>query len=397
MEILFKKHIEKVQNTKTTFVRDLTKEILWDERLIGIKGQRGTGKTTLLLQHIKQNFKPDGSNLYVSLDDIYFSKNNLVSLVDDFVKNGGAYLFLDEVHRYNNWAQEIKNIYDDYPNLNVVFTGSSILHISAAKADLSRRAMIYQLSGLSFREYLNFHLNMKFESYSLSEILSNHIDIAMEITKKIKPVKYFKMYLESGYFPFFKEYPNTYLHRVGEIINLIIDIDLAVFKNFNQINLRKIKQLLYIIAQSVPFKPNIKKLSERIVISRNTLVSYLHYLNEAKIINSLFSDTFGISILQKPDKIYLENSNFIYALENKLPNTGNIRETFFMNQLSYKNKVTYSKNADFTVNDKYIFEIGGKYKTQKQIAGISNSYIAADNIEFGFRNKIPLWLFGFLY
>ncbi|MBC8487157.1 MAG: ATP-binding protein [Bacteroidetes bacterium] len=397
MENLFKKHIEKVQITKTTFIRDLTNEIFWDERLIGIKGQRGTGKTTLLLQYIKQNFKPDGTNLYVSMDDLYFSENRLVDLVDDFVKNGGTYLFLDEVHRYKNWAQEIKNIYDDYPGLNIVFTGSSILHISTAKADLSRRAMIYQMTGLSFREYLNFILKLDFNTYSLSEILSDHVDIAMEITKKTKPIKYFKTYLESGYFPFFKEYPKTYLQRVEEIINLIIDIDLFVLKDFNQISIGKIKQLLYIIAQSSPFKPNIKKLSERIGINRNTLVTYLHYLNEAKIINSLFSDTFGIGALQKPDKIYLENPNFIYALENEKPNIGNIRETFFMNQLSYKHKVTHSKQTDFAVNNKYIFEVGGKYKTNRQIAGTDNSYIAADDIEYGFRNKIPLWLFGFLY
>lgn len=397
MEALFKKQIRKINTVSLKFTRSLKKEIYWDDRLIGIKGQRGVGKTTLLLQHIKKTFGYSNKCLYVSLDDIYFSANTIVELAEKFVISGGTHLFLDEVHKYKNWSQEIKNIYDDFPGLHIVFTGSSLLEILNARADLSRRAIMYYLQGLSFREFLNYSLKIDFDVYALDEILKNHKNISIEISNKIKPFEYFKKYLSIGYFPFFIDNDKNYFDRIQEIINMILEIELPVNKALSLASISKIKLLLYIISQSTPFKPNISKLSQRIGISRNTFLTYIFYLNEAKIINNIYSSVHGISKLQKPEKIFLENTNFIIALADTIPSKGNIRETFFLNQLLAKHKVTYPKQGDFLVDNKYLFEVGGKNKTQKQIAGIENAYIAADNIEYGYKNTIPLWLFGFLY
>ena len=397
METLFKKHVRKIDAVSIKFSRSLKKEIYWDDRLIGIKGQRGVGKTTLLLQHIKQTFGFSNKCLYASLDDIYFSANTIVDLAENFVMSGGTHLFLDEVHKYKNWSQEIKNIYDDFPGLQIVFTGSSLLEILNARADLSRRAMMYYLQGLSFREFLNFSLKTAFDIYTLDEIIKNQQKLSIEISNKIKPVEHFKKYLSNGYFPFFIDSAKNYFDRIEEIINMILEIELPVNKALSLASISKIKLLLYIISQATPFKPNVSKLSQRIGISRNTFLTYLFYLNEAKIINNLYSSVHGISKLQKPEKIFLENTNFIIALADTTPSIGNIRETFFLNQLSAKHKITYPKAGDFLVDGKYLFEIGGKDKSQKQILGIKNAYIAADDIEYGYKNKIPLWLFGFLY
>jgi len=397
MEKLFAKSLQKINNTSLSFTRSIVDEIYWDDKLIGIKGQRGVGKTTLLLQYLKRNFKQDRTNLYISLDDIYFSENKLTELVDSFVKTGGEILFIDEVHKYEGWSQEIKNFYDDYADLKIVFTGSSLLKILNARADLSRRAMVYDMQGLSFREFLNFSLKTEFSAYPLSEILDNHFEITVEINKKIKPLKYFSEYLKNGYFPFFKTYKQNYLKRTEEIINIVLEVELPSQRALNIGSVKKLKQLLYIISQSVPFKPNISKLSERIGISRNTLASYFKYLDDAKITRNLHSGNKGISDLQKPEKIYLENPSFVYALGEEHENVGNLRETFFINQISKKHNVVYTKTGDFYLDNKYTFEIGGKNKTSKQIAGIKDAFIVADEIEYGFNNKIPLWLFGFLY
>lgn len=397
MEKLFLKHRKKINLTDLKFVRKASEQIHWKDRLIGIKGARGVGKTTLILQYIKSNFDFGNDNLYVSLDDVYFSGNRLIDFTENFVKNGGKYLFLDEVHRYKNWAQELKNIYDDFPELNVVFTGSSILDIVKAKADLSRRAVIYKMQGLSFREYLLFSKNISFDAYSLEDILQNHEQIADLISSKIKPLPELKHYLQSGFYPFFTEFPETYHLRLEQVLNLVLEIDIPAMKSINTEGIIKLKQLLYIISRSVPFKPNIKKLSEKTGISRNSLVYYLNYLEEANILHLLHKDTHGVSLLQKPEKIYLNNSNLIHTLSAESSDTGNERETFFINQLSESHIVTYSDKSDFMVDNKFTFEIGGKNKTGKQIKDIEHSYIAADNIEHGYKNKIPLWLFGFLY
>jgi predicted AAA+ superfamily ATPase len=398
MEELVEKFRFKLNHTSTDFVRSLGNDINWNARLIGVKGARGVGKTTMLLQHIKMNLaKVLDKTLYVSLDSIWFTNNTLVDLADDFVKKGGEFLFLDEVHRYDNWSQELKNIYDDYPMLKVVFTGSSLLEILNARADLSRRAITYTMQGLSFREYLSIETGQYFHPLTLESILNNHSTESALITAKVKPLQYFDAYLKQGYYPFYKEELNLYVPRLEEVINMMLEIELPLLRGLDLAYVHKIKQLLLIISESVPFVPNVSKLSGKIGIARSSLLLYFHYLAEIGLTVNLFKESGGISKLQKPLKVYLENSNLMYALSPKAVNTGNRRETFFANQLGYKHKIMYSDSGDFFVDEKYVFEIGGRDKSKKQIAAIENSFIAADDIEYGFQNKIPLWLFGFLY
>jgi predicted AAA+ superfamily ATPase len=399
MEELFEKYLQKLNYTSVDFVRGIMKEINWNARLVGIKGARGVGKTTLLLQYIKLklNTEQPASILYVSLDNIWFSNNSLTGLAETFVKTGGKYLFLDEVHKYSNWAQELKNIYDDFPELKVVFTGSSLLEILNARADLSRRSIIYHMQGLSYREYLGLNHQIYLDSFPLTDILENHISLSKNITEKIKPLQYFSNYLKYGYFPYFKEIPELYFIRLQEVINMMLEIELPLLRGVDLAYVTKIKQLLLIISESALFIPNVSKLSEKIVINRSTLLLYLHYLEEIGLANNLFKDSGGMSKLQKPSKIFLENSNLMYALAPEHTNIGNVRETFFTNQLTYHHKINYSEKADFLINEKYIFEVGGKDKNKSQIKDLKNAFIVSDNIEFGFGNKIPLWLFGFMY
>ncbi len=398
MRLLFEKQERLLQNTPTDFVRSIMKEIDWNLQLIGIKGARGVGKSTLLLQYIKLHLSHKTDKvLYVSLDNLWFANKSIYDLADRFVKLGGEHLFLDEVHKYNNWATEIKNIYDDFPNLKIVFTGSSLLQILNARADLSRRAIVYTMQGLSYREFLNFETGSDYESIKLPELLKNHIDITRNINSTIRPLAHFNDYLQYGYFPFYKESKDLYSYRLTEILNMIIEIELPQLRKVEVAYIPKIKELLLIIAESVPFIPNVSKLSHKIKINRNTLVQYLYFLEESGITKQLVKNSFGISKLQKPQKIYLENTNFSYAIAPDNTNAGNLRETFFFNQLAYRHKVTYTAETDFKVDNKYYFEIGGKNKSRKQIQTLDNAYIVADDIEYGYQNKIPLWLFGFLY
>lgn len=398
MEDLFEKYQQKLNFTSTDFVRSIMNEINWNSRLIGIKGARGIGKTTLILQYIKLNLSHEIENtLYVTLDNIWFSNHSLIDLVDYFVKRGGKNLFLDEVHKYPNWSQELKNIYDDFPALKVVFTGSSLLEILNARADLSRRANVYQMQGLSFREYLSIETGVDMEMYSLKTILENHLEISNAIASKIKPLHYFENYLKIGYYPFYKENPDWYFISINEIVNLMLEIELPQLRGVDLAYIHKMKQLLLIISESVPFVPNVSKLSEKIGINRATLLLYIHYLEEIGLTLNLFKEAGGISKLQKPDKIFLENSNLMFALSPKQVNIGNVRETFFANQLNHKHKITYVAQSDFLVDGNYVFEIGGKNKKKKQIKNMENAFVAADNIEFGYKNTIPIWLFGFLY
>ncbi|MDI6046649.1 ATP-binding protein [Flavobacterium yafengii] len=398
MEELAEKYRLKLSYITTNFVRSLGSDINWNARLIGIKGARGVGKTTMLLQHIKLSLADElDKTLYVTLDSIWFSNHTLVDLADDFVKKGGEYLFLDEVHKYSNWSQELKNIYDDYPMLKVVFTGSSLLEILNARADLSRRAIIYTMQGLSFREYLSIETGQHFDRLTLESILKNHLKESTLINAKVKPLQYFDAYLKQGYYPFYKEELGLYVSRLEEVINMMLEIELPILRGLDLAYVHKVKQLLLIISESVPFVPNVSKLSDKIGIARGTLLLYFHYLAEIGLTINLFKESGGISKLQKPLKVYLENSNLMYALSPRAVNTGNKREIFFANQLGHTHKIMYSDKADFFVDEQYVFEIGGKDKSKKQIATIENSYIAADDIEYGFQNKIPLWLFGFLY
>ena len=374
-------------------------DIEWIARLIGIKGARGVGKTTLILQYIKKYLKTDNSVLYVSLDDIWFSDHNLVELTDEFVKKGGSFLFLDEVHKYPDWSKEIKNIYDDFPELKIVFTASSMLEILNARADLSRRAIIYKMQGLSFREYLNFTQNTRFCKYSLYDIISNRRIIEEEILQIVKPLQHFQDYLSKGYYPFFNELPSLYYNRIGEVINMILEIELPLLRGVDISFSQKLKKLLLVISESAPFVPNISKLSERIGINRNTLTGYLHFLQEADLTKNIYKNASGITRMQKPDKIFLENTNIAYAINPERPDIGNIRETFFLNQLAYPHMILYPETGDFIIDGQYLFEVGGRNKSFRQIRNWEKdrSFTAIDDIEYGNDQRIPLWLFGFLY
>ena len=399
METLFEKFRKKLDATTTDFTRSVMHEIAWNEaRLIGLKGARGVGKTTLLFQYIKLHLSDKINEvLYISLDNLYFNNNNLLALIDQFVKRGGNYLFIDEVHRYPNWSQELKNAYDDYPELRIVFTGSSMLEILNARADLSRRAIVYTMGGLSFREYLSIKNIHTFQPYSLDEILKNHQEYAVQISKEIRPLQWFQGYLEGGYYPYFIESESLYRTKVEEVVRMMLEIELPALRGLENQYILKIKQLLMVLAESVPFTPNVSKLAERIGINRNTLIAYLKNLQDVGLTMHLFSESTGITRLQKPEKIYLENTNLMYALNPKQVNLGSIRETFWMNQLSQLHTVTLPQNGDFLIDNQYTFEIGGKNKSSKQIQGINDAYVVKDDIEIGSAGVIPLWLFGFLY
>ncbi|MEY2828433.1 MAG: hypothetical protein RIQ33_291 [Bacteroidota bacterium] len=397
MDALFDKHQLLLQQLNQKFDRIVENEISWDDRLIGIKGSRGVGKTTLLLQHIKRNYGFDTSALYVDLDDFTFNGITLQQLAKDFHKKGGKVLLLDEVHKYEHWSKALKNIYDSLPELKVVFTGSSVMHILHGSADLSRRAVMYRLHGLSFREYLQIETGKKLDVVSLSDIISNHPEICRDIVKKLKPLKYFDDYLKHGYFPYYLQNKKTYSMKVAATISLMMEVDIPLLTKLDFKYVHKLKKLLYILATSVPYQPNINKLAMLMETSRTTVLNYLHHLKDAELVHLLLADEAGHGILSKPEKIYLHNTNLMYAIAPQNVNKGNLRETFFYNQLALNNKVESTEKGDFKINGKLIFEVGGEDKTSKQIKGIKNSFIAADMIEYGINNKIPLWLFGFMY
>ncbi|MCR5125764.1 MAG: AAA family ATPase [Treponema sp.] len=398
MEKLIERFRKKISATDLNFVRSLESQINWDARLVCIRGSRGTGKTTLMLQHIKKDFADNlGKVIYVSLDNLYFADNSLLDFVDNFVKRGGKYLFLDEVHKYPDWSRVIKNIYDDYPELHVAFTGSSLLEILNARSDLSRRALVYNLQGLSFREYLKLVANVDFPILSLKEIIEDNENLSAEIVSKIKPFEFFDGYLRHGYYPYFLEGLDDYYSRLNETVNMILEIELPLLRNIDISYLVKIKKLLTVIGKSAPFIPNISELSSHIQISRQTLLQYLQYLEESKLIYQVFKESRGLGTLEKPDKIFLENTNLMFLLGKAETNIGNVRETFAFNQLSYNHNVLFSEQSDFFVDKTYTFEVGGKNKKRKQIKDVPDSYILADDIEFGTDRRIPLWVLGFLY
>ncbi len=396
MERLYSQFYEKYALVQTLQVRDFMHTIDWDNRFIGIKGSRGVGKTTLLLQYIRLNFKPDKSVLYVSLDHLYFLENTLYDLVSDFYKKGGLFIAVDEVHKYPNWAIEIKNIYDDMPHLKLVFTGFSLLHIQQAKADLSRRVVVYAMPGLSFREFLQFETKINLDTHTLEDITKNHVAISIAISQKIKPLHYFDDYLNYGYYPFYIENKKSFHQKLSEVLLTVLEVDIPQYASIPVSNIIMLKKLLSVISHSVPFKPNMNTISERTGISLNTMKNYLRLLNDAQILQLLYVEDKGINSLGKPEKIYLNNTNLMFNLV-KEADKGNIRETFFYNQLNYKSTVFASQNADFKVDGVYEFELGGRNKKRKQIKNLKNAFIVKDNIEIGSDLNIPLWLFGFLY
>lgn len=389
MEKLFEYSNRLINETDTKFLRYMHNEINWNNRMIGLIGPRGVGKTTLVLQYIKQHLNPI-ETLYITAEDFYFVDNRIIDLVDTFVKFGGKYLFIDEIHKYKDWAKELKLIYDYHKDLNVVFTGSSVLDIKKGASDLSRRAVIYNMQGLSFREYLKLFHDISSRTYSLEDIIQHKVDIP----ELERPLPLFTDYLKEGYYPFALE--DDYDIKLSQVINQTLENDIPIYAEMNVATGRKLKQLLSIISKSVPFKPNMSKIAEMLSISRNNVADYCLYIEEAGMIAQLRDSTGGIRGLGKVDKIYLDNTNLIYNLANDMSNIGNIRETFFLNQMRVKYDVIASPIADFKIND-IIFEVGRKNKAQKQIKDTNNGYVVKDDIESGFLNVIPLWQFGLTY
>ena len=395
MERLVNIYLRLLQETDAKMFRYLYKSIDWDERCIAIIGAKGVGKTTMLLQHIKTTFANKDEALFASLDNTWFANHTIFDLADEFYKNGGTHLFLDEIHHYPNWAIEIKNIYDSFPKLKIVFTGSSLLQIYKSTADLSRRVVYETLEGLSFREFLKFENIGDFPVITLEEIVENHQNVAMEITNGIKIMPLFKKYLRNGYYLFYKEGVQKYESKLQEAINNVIDVDIPAVENIEFASRHKLKKLLAILSSLVPYTPNIKELSDAIGTNRNLTVKYLSLLANAKLLNLVSYKNKTIGDLTKPDKVLLNNTNLSYIFGEDT-NIGSARETFFVNQLNAVSKVSLANQGDFIV-DKYTFEVGGKRKTFDQIKNVPNSFVVSDDLEVGHKNKIPLWLFGMIY
>ena len=387
----------KLAYTSLKFKRYLYNQINWDVRLLGIKGARGVGKTTLLLQRIKEAFDNIESVFYVSLDNLWFQNHSAEELVEFLYTHGVTHLFFDEVHKYRNWTTFIKNIYDNYPDLNIVYTGSAMLAIDNSKSDLSRRQSLYTLCGLSFREYLEYEGIITLPPLSLEALLKTHTNCAMEVVAQIKVLKYFEKYLDSGYYPYYKEAGKDYLMRVNEVIQLIIDSDIpAVEETITYATRQKIKKLLMVVAENVPLEPNINKLSSSLESTRDQTLKMLYWLDRAALLDLLTDKIKDYKHLIGPKKIYLDNTNLMNALGSKI-SKGTQRETFFANQVGAVATLSIPKQGDFMVDGKYLFEVGGPQKTFDQIADLPDSYLAIDNIEVGNGNRIPLWLFGCLY
>jgi len=397
MEELFKTHRLLINNLKTKFRRDFIDNIFWNEQLLGIKGARGIGKTTLILQYIKENYPINSEDcLYVNMENLNFKFKNIYELAEKCEQNGVKHLFIDEIHKQPNWIVQLKNIYDTFQNLKIVFTGSSILELDHSKADLSRRCIMYNMRGLSFREFLQIQYNLQLPNFTLNEILTNHLDICCELITKFKPIKEISNYFQYGYFPFYLQNIETYKIKLSELINQIIEYDLPYIAKLDVEHIAKIKRFVYLLSQYIPVKPNISNLAASLQMSRETVSNYLFYLQKADILLTLFTEDKKFKALAKPEKILMHHPNLNFALSDNA-NIGSCRETFFVNQLSYKHKIEIANKGDFVVDEKYTFEVGGKNKDYQQIANIENSYVVADEIEFGYKNKIPLWLFGFLY
>lgn len=390
MESLYRSFKLQLEHTSTAFVRYLHDHIAWESRLIAILGARGVGKTTLLLQHIKLYEKLE-EVLFVTADDFYFTKHRLFDLAYRFYVNGGKRLYIDEIHKYQGWSREVKNIYDQIPDLKVVYTGSSVLDLEKGGADLSRRKVEYKLPGLSFREYVNISRGWELPAYSLDEVLAGKVDFPYE---KERPLKLFKEYLKIGYYPFFND--TEYQLRLKSVINQMVETDIPMFAEMNVASAVKLKKLLYTLAQSVPFKPNYTKLERDLEISRNTLPDYVSYLEKAGVINLLREKAKGLKLLEKVEKIYLNNPNMAYVISETVPDIGSIRETVFFAWMRVGYFVTSSPVSDFEIEGK-TFEVGGKNKTRQQIKDVAEGYVVKDDEEYVFQNIIPLWMFGFVY
>lgn len=378
-----------LRETTSKFHRYMYSQIDWQARIVGLMGPRGVGKTTMILQYIKENLSRK-QTLYVVAEDLYFTQHTLVDLADAFTRIGGKHLFIDEIHKYKGWARELKLIYDYHAELQVVFMGASVLDISQGVADLSRRVLTFEMQGLSYREYLQLFHQIELPTYSLEQILSQQV----EIPQGFLPLQHFADYLKQGYYPFRDANFERYLMQV---INTTLDVDIAQFADLTPATVRKLKRLLVIIAQAAPFKPNFTQIGAQLEVSRNNIADLCTWLEKAGLIGQLRDSTGGIQGLGKVDKVYLDNSTLIYALGRENTEIGTIRETFFFNQMRVAHEITSSPISDFLIAEKYTFEVGGKKKKQKQIQQAEQGFVVKDDIETGYGNIIPLWQFGLTY
>lgn len=401
MERLFERHDANISIVSMEYIRDIMKRIHWSSRLIAIRGPKGVGKSTLMKQYIKSHFeKGDRHVLYCSVDTNYFTTHTILEVAEKFVKRGGRWLFIDEVHKYPGWSREIKEIYDLYADLHIILSGSSLIQINDGQADLSRRLIIYDMPGLSLREFLRLDTGMMFESISLDQLLEKPEKFCIEICSQCHPLEHFNRYLQCGYYPFYFEEKQEYNEKVENVVNYIIDVELTKHRNMDVGNTRKVKALLQVISQMTPYEVDIAKLSKATGIMRNTILKYLTHLEKACLIHRLFTDLMRVTDLQKPDKMYLDNTNLLYTLNPQKPEIGTVRETFFANQLaSAGHKLEYAgyKKGDFRIDGNIVIEVGGEDKGFSQLAGQEHSFVAADDIESAYMRKIPLWALGFLY
>ena len=396
MDSIYIEHKENLALLKTIFRRSLIDEIDWNEPLLFIIGSRSVGKTTLILQHIKEQFGTDTKALYVSMDDLHLSNFTLIELAKKHTQLGGTHLFVDEIHKYPQWGQELKNIRDKMRDLKVVASGSFILDIQKGNADLSRRSVSYTLTGLSYREFVNIETKQNLPVLSFNDIIQNHEEIALSLTANFKPLQFFSNYLKYGYFPFYLEGTKNYHHKLMNVLNVILEQDMALIESIELSKIPKIRKLIYLLSTQVPYQPNITKLAGVLETDRVSLLNYLNALQKASILFLARAKGKFYTQLTKPDKIYLQNPNLLYLSQPDV-NIGTLRETFFINQLSHKHNISLAGKGDFIVDEKYTIEVGGASKNFTQIAGIENSFLALDEMPLGINNKIPLWMFGFLY
>ena len=403
MDLLFERHSEYLSGVPTAFERELMFKIDWESRLVLIRGPKGVGKSTLMQQYILKHYGiSDRHVLYCSADSSYFASHTLLDTAAAFVRQGGKHLFIDEIHKYEGWSREIKEIYDLYRDLKVVLSGSSLLQLNDGQADLSRRQDIYDMSGLSFREYLWFRTGKKIEPVRLDQLLENASGYCLGIRSFYRPLEFFEDYLRFGYYPYSFEKKNTYKTLVESVANYIIEVELTKFRGVNMVNTRKIKALLNVISEMLPYQVDLSKLSSSVSIDRVTLVRYLRFMDEAKLIRNLFTEIDMITDLQKPDKILLDNTNLSYAFAIMEPERGTLRETFFCNQLSSAGHIVeYGglQTGDYRIDKSIVIEVGGAGKDFSQINSkdIANAALALDDIDMASGKKIPLWAFGFLY
>lgn len=396
LQPLFNNYHRKIAKIDLHFKRYLYEQINWEARIISIKGARGVGKTTMLLQHILESYDDIDKTLYASLDDLWFASHSLMDLVDWADQHGLRRLFLDEVHKYEGWSATLKNIYDSYPDMGIVYTSSSLLIMDNSKVDLSRRQTSYILHGLSFREFLAFEDVVHIPTIPLDDLLENHVRHAMQITGEIKVASYLEAYLEHGYYPFYREAGNDFAARLREIVSVVIDNDLPAVENMAFETLQKVKKLVMIISERVPFEPKMTELWKQLATNNELGLRMLYALDKAQILSLLTSKAKNYKFLYKPDKIFLGNPNLMHTLCSTV-NKGNERETLFNCLLQVNNDIKHPLKGDFLVNDKYLFEVGGRKKSFEQIADVPNSFLAVDDTEVGYGNRIPLWMFGLTY